>query len=171
MKRGGRLLLLTTTAALVAGACGGSNNSSNAIEPPDSVSVEQMQDLAESGAIDEIAQASGVPEACLEITMAMAAATGGMIPGSEASPTDIGAIERSFDAVKDMAPDDLVGDIETVKNGMAEYLSVFAEYGNDIEAMMADPGALERMSSVFDDENFSAAAERFSSWMETICNP
>lgn len=169
MKRGGHIFLIASAAALVATSCGGSSDSSGASQPVDTVTAEQIQDLAESGMADEIAEASGVPEACVELSLAMAAATGGMVPGAGDGLVDIDALNRSFDAIKGMAPDDLLDDIDIVKNGMAEYLSVFAEYGNDIEAMMTDPEALQRFSSVFDDEKFSEASENFSTWLETVC--
>jgi hypothetical protein len=171
MKRGGRILLLTSTAALIFGSCGGSDSTPSGSESSEQISVEQMQDLAGSGVVDDIAEASGVPEACVELSLAMASATGGMIPGADNTAVDTESLQRSFDFIKAAAPDDLIGDIDIVKAGMLNYLSILAEYGYDFTALMTDPQALERFSSVFDNDAFAGASERFSTWLDSVCNP
>ncbi len=171
MKHGGRIFLTIAVATLTATSCGGSSESSSTAASSDPLSAQEIQDLADSGMVEEIADAAGVPQACLELSLAMATASGGMVPGSDETGIDSDALAQSFDAIRDMAPGDLQGDVEIVKEGMTEYLEVLAEFGNDFTAMMADPAALERFSSVFDDETFSEATDRFSVWLETVCNP
>lgn len=169
MKNGGRTLLVVTS--LVLAACGGSDGGTTAPEASTSPSAENLQDLAESGAVDEIAEAAGVSEACVQLSLAMAAAAGGMVPSESGDGSiDVEILNRSFDAIKGEAPADLQNDIEIVKNGMAQYLTVLAEYGNDMTALMMDPEAAERFTSVFENEQFSTASERFSAWMDTVCS-
>ena len=159
-------MAVSLTAIAILSSCGGSSNDGVATSEP---TAQEIQDLIDSGQVDEIAEASGVSEACVELSLAMAASSGAMMPGSDEATIDVDALNRSFDAIKSQAPEDLRDDIEIVKKAMAEYMAVLAEYGNDFSAMMMDPEASERFSSVFDDENFAVAADRFSQWLSEVC--
>ncbi len=156
------LVAAASAASILLMACGGSDSSS---ESPAEPAAEQTQDTIDFGSADEIAQASGLPEACIELSLAISAATAGMVPGSE---FDIESLDRSFDAIKGEAPEELRNDIEIVKKGLSRYLTVLSEYGNDVTQMMNDPEAMQRFAEAFDDE-FSQASERFSQWMESVC--
>lgn len=162
------LAAVAASAVLIA-SCGGSDSPA-AVQSPESPSAEEIQDLVESGAVDEIAEAAGVSEACVELSLAMSAATGGMVPGADSETLDVEAMKRSFDAIKGQAPEDLRSDIEIVKNGMAEYMTILASYGGDFSAMMMDQEASERFAAVFDDASFAEASERFSTWLGEVCS-
>lgn len=152
--------------ALLFASCGGSDSSSDSdAEGP---SASEVQDLVESGDAGDIAEAAGVSEACVELSLAISAATAGMAPGT-GPVLDIESLNKSFDAIKGEAPENLRADIEIVKKGMAEYLSLLADYGNDFTVVMTAPEAIERFANVFDEE-FSAASERFGKWMESVCS-
>lgn len=168
MKRAGSTLLLLVALT----ACGGSDGASPSMETSGSPTAEQIQDLAESGAVDDIADAAGVSEACVELSLAMASAAGGIVP-QESGDTmlDLQSLNRSFDAIKSEAPDDLKGDIDIVKEAMGKYLSVLSEYGNDFTAMMSNPEAAEKFAAAFDDEAYAAASERFTDWINSVCTP
>lgn len=162
-------LAAMAASAMLISSCGGSD-SPGAVQTPESPTAEEIQDLVESGAVDEIADAAGVSEACVEVSLAMSAATGGMVPGADTGALDVEAMKRSFDAIKGRAPEDLRPDIDIVKNAMAEYMAILASYGGDFTSMMMDQEAAERFAAVFDDASFSEASERFSTWLEEVCS-
>lgn len=170
MRHTRRFLLLASAATLLLSSCGGSSDSSDSPVTTDAPSAEQIQDLVDSGAADDIARATGLSEACIQLSLAISAAAGGMVPGVEVQDFDSETLGKSFDAIKGEAPANLREDIEVVKRGMSEYLAVLADYGNDFTAMMANPQAMERFSAIFDDESFAQASERFSAWIESVCS-
>lgn len=151
-------------------ACGGSGSSSNDASSA-SLSPGEIQDLATSGAAGDIAKASGVPEACVQLSLAMAAATGGAISGETAqNEPSVDSLEKSFEAIKSAAPDDLKSDVDTVAQALTSYYGILSEFDGDFSAMMTNPDAASRFAAIFDDENYAGAAERFSQWLSEVCS-
>ena len=77
------------------------------------------------------------------------------------------------DNVKENAPDEIQADLETVSNGFADVQEIFAEYDYDLAklgaAAAADPELTQRLES-FGGEEFTAASERVSTYLQEECN-
>lgn len=160
-----RILMACAAASLFVTACGGDDPVG-----PSSGDGSDMSDVSVAlENLDETAALAGVPEECLAISMAMVAAmgtAGGETPDAEA----LAGVPDAFDAIRDQAPEDLRADIDVVKAGFTEYLAILARYDYDYTAMIADAGAVEEMSNVMSSEEFTAANERFSTWLDDLCN-
>jgi hypothetical protein len=76
------------------------------------------------------------------------------------------------DGVRENAPDEIQGDLETVANGFADVQEIFAEYDYDLAklgaAAAADPELTERLES-FGGEEFTSASERVSTYLQEEC--
>ncbi|MGA0879073.1 MAG: hypothetical protein ACO3SP_08155 [Ilumatobacteraceae bacterium] len=158
-----RILMALASGSLLLVSCGGddpvaSGDQSNMSEV--SVALENL---------DETAALAGVPEECLSISMAMMTAMGAA--GATATDAEaLAGVPAAFEAIRGKAPEELRGDIDTVKAGFVEYLAILERYGYDYTAMIADAGAVEEMSGVMSSEEFMAANERVSTWLDELCN-
>ncbi|MFM8528914.1 MAG: hypothetical protein ACKOD2_04405 [Ilumatobacteraceae bacterium] len=145
-------------------ACGGDDSlgadSANIDVSDVSVALDELGNLGEL---------AGVPEECMTISMAMLSAIGGM----SAESTDIDSLTNlpnAFDAVRELAPEELRGDVDTVRDGFQEYIDVFAEFDYDYNAILSDSEAMEKLSDSMSSEEFLAANDRFNAWFERLCN-
>lgn len=161
-----RILMALAATSLVVAACGGDDpvGSSPAGDVSDmsdvSVALENM---------DDVADMAGVPEECLAISMAMVSAMG--VSGDAATDAEaLAGLPDAFAAVRDLAPEELRGDIDIVKSGFEEYLAILERYDYDYTAMLADTGAMDEMSDVMSSDEFLAANERFNTWFDGLCN-
>ena len=156
-------MLALAAATLLIGACGGD-------DPVDSSSG--AADLADMGAmaddLDDAAALAGVPEECLEISMAMSLALGAGM-ATESDPQVLTNLPAAFQSIRDKAPEELRADIDIVQQGYTEYLQVMEAYDYDFTKLASDPTAIEEMSAVMSGEEFSAASERFNDWLQSIC--
>lgn len=170
-----RAVIAFTAATLLIAACGGSDPVGTASEgivaetPNDPDSAIDFSDAM--GNAGDLAAASGVPEYCLEISMAMASAMGAMgaMGGTVTDADYLANIPKAFDSLRELAPEELRKDIEIVRDTFAAYLAIFAKFDFDITKMSADPAAIEEMSQVMDDESFNESNERFSAWLDSVC--
>lgn len=158
-----RFLVALTAGTLLLAACGGD-------DPVASSDLSDMTDVSVAlENLDETAALAGVPEECLAISMAMVTAMG-TAGGTATDAEALAGVPDAFDAIRDKAPEDLRGDIDTVKAGFVEYLAILERFDYDYTAMIADPGAVEEMSGVMSSDEFMAANERFNTWLDDLCN-
>jgi|GEM_PF-4384770 len=161
-----RILMVLTAASLVVAACGGDDlvGSSPAGDVSDMSDVSIALDN-----MDDVADMAGVPEECLAISMAMISAMG--VSGDAATDAEaLAGLPDAFEAVRELAPEELRGDIDIVKSGFEEYLAILERYDYDYTAMLADTGAMDEMSGVMSSDEFLAANERFNTWFDGLCN-
>lgn len=148
----------------VVSSCGGNDGLSGGSEAIDmsdvSVALDELGDLGEL---------AGVPEECMTISMAMISALGGM--SEDASDVEtLGNLPNAFDAVRELAPEEIRGDVDIVKEGFQQYIDVFAEYDYDYNAILSDTEAMTKLSESMSSEEFLAANDRFNAWFEDLCN-
>lgn len=160
-----RILMALAATSLVVAACGGDDIGSSSAGD-----ISDMSDV--SIALDDMSDAAdmaGVPEECLAISMAMVSAMG--VSGDAATDAEaLAGLPDAFEAVRDLAPEELRGDIDVVKAGFEEYLAILERYDYDYTAMLADTGAMDEMSGVMSSDEFVAANERFNAWFDGLCN-
>lgn len=148
----------------VVSSCGGDDGLSGGSDAIDSSDVSTALD--ELGNLGELA---GVPEECMTISMAMLSALGGM----SAESTDIDSLTNlpnAFDAVRELAPEEIRGDVDIVREGFQEYIDVFAQFDYDYNAILSDTEAMTKLSESMSSEEFLAANDRFNAWFEDLCN-
>lgn len=161
-----RILVTLAATSLVVAACGGD-------DPVGSSSAGDISDMSDVSLalenMDDVADLAGVPEECLAISMAMVSAMG--VSGDTATDAEaLADLPAAFEAVRDKAPEELRGDIDVVKAGYEEYLTLLERYDYDYTAMLADSGAMDEMSGIMSSDEFVAANERFNTWLDGICN-
>jgi hypothetical protein len=114
---------------------------------------------------------AGVPQECLDISMAMVGAMGAMgaVGGGIDDTQYLANVPAAFDALRSKAPAELHGDIDIVKAGFSKYVEVLKSYDFDFSKLAANPAELEEMSQAMDTEEFDEASDRFSAWLDSIC--
>lgn len=161
-------MVFAVAASLVGVNCGGSDASSDT--PASAGQDTQVDDVVDGGNSSDLADATGVSKACLDLSLAIATAAGSTAPSDSGDVSvDVDSLNKSFEAIKSQAPNDIRADIDIVKKGLSTYLGILAKYENDFTAMMADEEAMATFNSVFADEEYVQASERFNSWMDSIC--
>lgn len=164
-----RLATVVTAAALLLGACGGDDMSNAPVAVGDSVSSAEISDIADAmGDVEAMAAASGVPEYCLEISIAMMSAMGA-VGGAMTDSQTLANIPAAFEAIRGQAPEELRSDIDIVRDGYASYLSILAEYDYDFVKVSSDAAAIEKMSQIMDSAEFNESSERFNAWIDSVC--
>lgn len=158
-----RFLVALASGSLLLAACGGD----------DPIAAGDMSDMSDVSValenLDETAALAGIPEECLAISMAMMTALG-TAGGTATDAEALAGVPEAFEAIRDKAPEDLRGDIDTVNAGFVQYLAILERYDYDYAAMIADPAAVEEMSGVMSSDEFLAANERFNTWLDDLCN-
>jgi hypothetical protein len=166
------LVSALVAATFILAACGGdSSGDSSGDIGTDATSVDSSDlgsgsDILEN--MDGAAEMAGVPEECLEISMAMVGAMG--VVGNDMTDTEaLANVPAAFDAIRSKAPEELRGDIDIVKAGYANYLEILKRFDYDFAKLSADPAAVEEMSEAMNVEGFDEASERFNAWLDSVC--
>lgn len=161
------IALAVSAATLLVVACGGDDPGS--IASGDANSSMDMNDVADAMEItDDIAAMSGVPESCVEISLAMASAMGAM--GGNVTDTDyLANFPKSFDSIRGLAPDDLSNDLDIVRDTYTAYFEILEKYDYDFMQVSANPDVIEELSQLMDDEAFIESNERFNTWLSSVC--
>lgn len=167
-----RAIVAFTAATLFISACGGSDpvgTSSGGNDSGYANDSDYADDFSDAmGNAGGLATASGVPQYCMEIAMAMASSMGAM-SGSASDSDYLASIPQAFDSLDGIAPDGLRKDIEIVRDTLAAYFAIFEKYDFDFMKVSADPTAIEEMSQVMDDEKFEESMDRFGDWLDSVC--
>ena len=132
----------------------------------DAVTEEDLDDLEDAANLF-------TSEECAAAVTAMigaAAAAGTAFTGSDSEIDDsLGLLEE----YADNAPEEIRDDLQTVYEGYAEFVEALEESGFDPESGEVPDAdalaALEDASSSLDNEEFTEASERVSTWFETEC--
>jgi len=167
-----RLFIAQAATTLLLGACGGDDFNHASSGGVGTESDTDLDDFTSAmGNMDDMAEMSGVPKECLEISMAMVGAMGGMgaVGGGIDDTQYLANLPAAFDALRSKAPAELHGDIDIVKVVYAKYFDILKKYDYDFTKLAANPSALEEMSAVMDNEKFEQASERFSTWLDSVC--
>lgn len=164
-----RLVLAASAVTLLVAACGGDDMSTVGAGGTDGDSSVDMGDMTDAMPdAGDLAAVSGVSESCMEISLAMAAGMGAM--GGNVTDTDyLANFPKAFDSIRDLAPEELRGDLDIVRDTYAAYFAILAKYDYDFMQVSANPEAIEEMSEVMDNEKFNESSERFSAWLDSIC--
>jgi len=166
------LISALVAATFILAACGGDSSGDSLGELGTDASSIDSSDLGSSSDIlenmDGAAEMAGVPEECLEISMAMVGAMG--IVGNDMGDTEaLANVPAAFDAIRSKAPEELRSDIDIVKAGYANYLDILERYDYDFAKLSADPAAVEEMADAMNVDGFDEASERFNAWLDSVC--
>ncbi len=100
----------------------------------------------------------GLSQDCLKYAQALSLA----FVGDSAS---FATLEEGFADLADVVPDDLQDDLEVLSEGYGLLGEKIAEHNNDYATAFQDP----EVQALFSDQEFAAASNNFSTWLEKEC--